>query len=55
MGQAIAFSELSKPDRAKIVAASVADAKALHVKYFSIGVEELAVEIGVCIDIDRIQ
>lgn len=47
--QAIAFGELSKPTGADIVATSVADAKALHPKYASISVEELSVEIGVCI------
>lgn len=47
--QAIAYAELSKPHRAETVTASLADAKILHSKYSSIGIEELAVEIAVCI------
>lgn len=45
--KAIAFGELSKPARTEVVAASKADAKALHSKYSFISVEELAVEIAV--------
>ncbi|KAJ6046399.1 uncharacterized protein N7446_009491 [Penicillium canescens] len=44
--QAIAFAELSKPARAEVISASVADAYTLHAKYSSITVEELAVEIA---------
>ncbi|KAJ6107636.1 hypothetical protein N7523_008959 [Penicillium sp. IBT 18751x] len=44
--QAIAFGELSKPARAEVIAASLADAKLLHTKYSSISMGELAVEIG---------
>ncbi|KAJ5955264.1 Aldolase-type TIM barrel [Penicillium viridicatum] len=44
--QAIALGELSKPARAEVIAASQADAKALHSKYSSVGVEALAVEIA---------
>ncbi|KAJ5342949.1 uncharacterized protein N7506_002773 [Penicillium brevicompactum] len=44
--QAIAFGELSKPARGELIAASLADAKALHPKYSSISIEELAVEIA---------
>jgi len=50
--QAIAFGELSKPARAEVIAASLADANALHAKYPSIGIEELAVEIAVCSTVD---
>ena len=45
--QAIALGELSKPARAEVIAASQADAKALHSNYSSVGVEALAVEIAV--------
>lgn len=45
--QAIALGELSKPARAEVIAASQADAKALHPNYSSVGVEALAVEIAV--------
>jgi hypothetical protein len=48
--QAIAFGELSKPARAEVISASLADAKTLHAKYSSISVEELAVEIAVCLE-----
>ncbi|KAJ5199275.1 hypothetical protein N7472_004479 [Penicillium cf. griseofulvum] len=44
--QAIALGELSKPARAEVIAASRADAKALHLKYSSISVAELAVDIA---------
>ncbi|OGE56916.1 hypothetical protein PENARI_c002G12100 [Penicillium arizonense] len=44
--QAIAFAELSKPARAEVISASLADANTLHAKYSSITVEELAVEIA---------
>lgn len=47
IAQAIALGELSKPARAEIIAASQADAKALHSNYSSVGVEALAVEIAV--------
>ena len=45
--QAIAFGELSKPERSQVIATSLTDAKALHPKYSSIDVQELAVEIAV--------
>ncbi|KAJ5317716.1 hypothetical protein PENANT_c004G01485 [Penicillium antarcticum] len=44
--QAIAFGELSKPIRAEVISTSLADAKALHAKYSSITIEELAVEVA---------
>lgn len=45
--QVIAFSELSKPARAEVIATSLAEANAVLPKYPSIAVEELAVEIAV--------
>lgn len=50
--EAIAFGELSKPARSEIIAVSKADGKALHSKYSSISVEELAVEIAVIRSLD---
>lgn len=48
--QAIAFGELSKPERSELIAISVGHAEELHSKYSSISIEELAVEIAVCIE-----
>jgi hypothetical protein len=45
--QAIAFSELSKPARAGLIASALADARALRSQHPDIGVEELAVDIAV--------
>lgn len=45
--QAIALGQLFKPARAEVIAASQADAKALHPNYLSVGVEELAVDLAV--------
>ncbi|KAJ6130442.1 hypothetical protein N7512_003222 [Penicillium capsulatum] len=44
--QAIAYAELSKPTRTETITSSLADARNLHAKYSSIGMEELAVEIA---------
>ncbi|KAI9045407.1 transaldolase family protein [Aspergillus affinis] len=44
--QAIAYGELSKPEHAGLISASVTDAKALLYRFPGLGVEELAVEIA---------
>ncbi|PLB45986.1 transaldolase [Aspergillus steynii IBT 23096] len=44
--QAIAYGELSKPEHAGLISASVADAKALLSRFPGLSVEELAVEIA---------
>ncbi|KAA8646990.1 transaldolase family protein [Aspergillus tanneri] len=44
--QAIAYSELCKPEHAELIVASVADARSLLSRFPNISVEELAVEVA---------